>query len=226
MDLKLFGNIDRDAESTKNGDSPAIRRLVQCLNFRSYLLKDAVTAEEVRRALERFRDFCAEHYSEGALLSDYTHFVVHHSAPDSVRNIASKLQFECGGVAECGGTARHFRERGGGRPNVEEKESTNFYVETMDTLHFYLCHLEEMGLRIPTELLQTERKAVDEEQDEESLVDEVLKRMTREVMARRKVHGADRLDGATNTKFNLSTTEQKGDGVDGVFSLFLSLYSR
>ena len=171
----------------------------------------------MKGAVARFTAFCDKHYPENEMLSDFIHFIERHSDMDSVSKIASKLQFECGGVSECGGTARHFRERGGLGQNEEEKGATNFYMEQMDKLHFYLCHLEEMGLRIPTQLIENEMKAMDEEQEEQSLVDEAVKKMTKQIAARRNVLSVERLDGATNNKFNLSTTEQKEGGIDGVF---------
>ena len=199
-----------------------MRRLVLLQDHRSSLLLRAESEDEVKRAVAQFRAFCVEHYGENEMLSDYIHFMDAHSDLDSVRKIASKLQFECGGVSECGGTARHFRERGGLGQNEEEKGATNFYMEQMDKLHFYLCHLEEMGLRIPTQLIHDEIKAMDQEQDEQSLVDETVKKMTKEIAAKRNVLSVDRLDGANNHKFNLSTMEQKEGGIaDGVFLHFL-----
>lgn len=203
---------------------PAVQRIVQCLDYRSSLMERAESDDEEKKAVDLFTAFCDEHYAENEMLSDYIHFIDGHSDLDSVRKIASKLQFECGGVSECGGTARHFRERGGLGQNEEEKGATNFYMEQMDKLHFYLCHLEEMGLRLNTQLIENEMKPMDPQQDDQSLVDEAVKKMTKEIAAKQKVLTVDRLDAATNNKFNLSTTEQKEGRIDGACSPSLSRF--
>ena len=192
----------------------AVKRLIESLNFFADLKLKAI-----QDPTAIFTEFCDRHYGEHEMLRDYVHFMDHHSSPEAVREIAARLKVQCDGVGQCGGTLRHFRDRGGGGQEVEEKVNTNFYVDTMDSLHFYLFHLEEMGLRVPAEVVESALKEEHEEQDEQSLVDAVSKRMALEIAARRKLLSVDRLDGATNTKFNISTLQKKRDAVNGLWSL-------
>ena len=226
LDFTLFEQtktaeaVEGDDEC-KGSECPSVRRIVQSLDlFAALNSASTLLPEEHGDGPEAvLTAFCNEHYSKTALLGDYVEFMDNHSAPQSVRDIAGRLQVNCDGVSRCGGTRRHFRERGDSKEDDDEKDGDNFYVETLDSLHFFLCHLEEMGLRVPAELLQSTMKAVDEEQAEESLVDAVLKRMALEIAARRKLHSVDRLDGATNTKFNISTTEKREETMNGLYSL-------
>ena len=224
LNLELFGDINDEQYHQKSIDSAPIQRIVQSLNYRSFLLQRAATEEEEEMAMNTFTEFCDEHYGTDQMLADYMHFMDDHSAPDSVKQIAAKLQVDCGGVRGCGCTSRHFRERGGGRKEFVEKEaSTDFYNEKMDSLHFYLCHLEEMGLRVPVDKLQPEMKEMDEKVDGDLLVDHSVKKMKSEVTAGKKVESVSRFDGANNTKFTVSTTEQKEEVTTGLHSVFLSL---
>ena len=218
IDLKAFNDAVILEEQCQDVHCcAAIDRIVQSLDLRAAI----ESKEEAESAQSAFTSFCDEHYGKENVLRDYVHFMDHHSDPKSVREISGKFKWKCDGVGQCGCTQRHFRERGGSPQNVEDRETTNFYVDTLDALHFYLCHLEEMGLRIPRELLETAAAAVDEEEDEESLVDAVAKVMAQEIAARRKLLSVDRLDGANNTKFNISTTEKKEGTTDGLYSLHI-----
>ncbi len=211
VDLAMFKEM-KDDDACRGGTCSAMQRITQCLNYRSFL-EMTFNPQHARMALI---DFCDVHYGKENVLRDYVHFMDHHSDPKSVREISGNFKLKCGGVGQCVGTQRHFRERGGSPHDVVDNESTNFYVDTLDALHFYLFHLEEMGLRIPMELLETAAKAVDEEQDDDSLVDAVAKVMAQEIAARRKLLSVDRLDGANNTKFNISTTDKKEETTDGL----------
>ena len=157
-----------------------------------------------------------QHYGPQNVTGEYIHFLDDHFEQESMRKIVKRLRMSCDAVGRRQSTQRHFREQG--RSGNEEKEDVvrNQYVDTMDGLHFLLCHLEGMGLRAPAEVLQTVTTAVDDQQNEESLVDAVIKRMASQVAARRRALSVDRLDGAKNTKFNLSTMDNAVQSADGL----------
>ena len=211
VDLTAFSPMLFDEECRGDADCAAIDRLVQSLD----LWADLESKEEAESAQSAFTSFCDLHYGDSNVVRDYIHFVDHHSEQETVRKIAERLRVQCRGVSECGDTLRHFRRRSGSRRDEEEEDAVNFYLDTMHSLHFYLCHLEEMGLRVPAELLQTEteRKAVDEEQDEGPLVDAVIKRMAQHIAKRRNLLTVQRLDGSTNTKFNICTVSKHEKGI-------------
>ena len=215
-------DIERDDECN-GSDSPAVHRIVQTLNLFAALNSSSAMLPEAHGDGPEavLTAFCNEHYPKRALLRDYVEFMDKHSAPQTVRDIAGRLNVDCGGVSRCNGTRRHFRERGDSKENDDEKDGDNVYVETLDSLHFFLCHLEDMGLRVAVEVLQSTLCAVEEELDEDSLVDAILKRMALEIAARRKLLSVKRLDGVSNTKFNISTKKKKMEIMSGLFSLLI-----
>ena len=213
IDLKLFKEM-RHSENCRGVDCPAMSRIVQCLDYFESMKLSQSEHHDVD-AMSAFTDFCDDHYGKINALRDYIHFITNHSEPAAVRAIASRLQFKCDSVGRCQGTRRHFRERGG-RSEEKEEMDTNCYVETMDSLHVFLCHLEEMGLRIPMDAVYAATTAVDEEQDDDLVVDAVFKKMVAEVSKRQKVLSVKRLDGATNSKFVISTVESKSESKEGM----------
>ena len=210
IDFKLFGDTKHDeVGECQDGKCGAVDRVVQCLKYWSVITK---ILDDPMAAKQALTAFCDEHYGQDAVLRDHIHFLDKHSDPNSVREIAGRFQMDCDGVGQCRGTLRHFRGRGGLKQDVEAEKATNFYVETVDSLHFYLFHLEEMGLRVPIELIESALKRVDEEKDEESLVDEGAKVMVKQIAAKKKAVRVDRFDGNNNVKFNVATTSKIGGG--------------
>jgi hypothetical protein len=183
----------------------AMRRIAHCL----ILWKAMSLWGTPFWAKMQFQEFCDKNYGQQDLLRDYIHFMDHHSNQQSVQEIAGKFQLKCDGVRECKCTSRHFTGR-------NEHESSNFYVDTLDALHFYICHLEEIGLRIPKEAIQSALDAVDDEEDEHALFGAVVKALSFEVASRRKLLSVERLDGDTNNKFNISTMDKKEEHSDDV----------
>ena len=220
VDFALFQNMEHHDDCKEDEHCPAVQRILQSLDLFAALKSSTgpIPKEHGDGADEEFTEFMDRHYGESNVVIDYVHFLDRHFEPDSLRKIAKRLRFGCDAVGRCKGTQRRFRERGGSGMEQKEETTTNHYIDTLDTVHFLLCHLDETGLRVPAELLQSEIKAVDEEEDEDTLVDAVIQRMTREIASRRRVLGVDRFDGATNSKFNISTMETKVDGVDGLLS--------
>ena len=211
VDLEPFKNMKHSKDCHDDEQCAAVQRILQSLDLFAALKSSTnpIPKEHGDGADEVFTEFMDQHYGANNVLRDYIHFLDRHFEAESMRKIAKRLRFGCDAVGRCKGTQRHFRERGN---EQKEEMATNRYIDTVDGLHFLLCHLEEMGLRVPAQLLQSEMKAVDEEEDEESLVDAVIKRMAQEIAARRNLLSVDRLDGATNSKFNISTTIKKEKG--------------
>ena len=199
--------------------------MVQSLDlFAALKSPDHIPKLSEHKVIEIFTEFMDRHYGDTNLLSDYVHILDNHFDTDSLRAIADQLQYKCGASDQCQGIRRHFRGRGVGTESV--KMATNHCVDTVDTVHFLLCHLEETGLRIPNEvLLQTDDMKEDDDGDEDNecnLVDRVLKKLVNEIKGRRKARGhIDRLDGQSNTKFTVNTVvnvEVKAQ--DGMWCLY------
>ncbi len=155
------------------------------------------------------------------------HFVGHHADPKSIEYIRSRLQFSCDLVGKCGATTRHYRDRREDSTSAKGVES-NWFIDRVDSIHFMVHHLTELGLRVSMEAMESELAPDDEDEDESLLVDRTLKRLGKEIESKRALFSNQRLDGATNSKFTLQINEQKesghGAGSDGMWSLY-TLYA-
>eukprot|EP01084_Bolivina_argentea_P037193 68771_1 len=84
---------------------------------------------------DAFIDFCDNYYSRN-YLQDYIHVICIH------KNVINKDETKT--------TTRHYRDR---TTNQDIKKDENngtphLYVDIFDSLHFYMYHMEECGLRI------------------------------------------------------------------------------
>ena len=222
--MKLFKE-PKLIEDCNGNHCAAVQRILQSLDLFARIEME-LSEEGTNVHYTQFVAFCEKHYKKGILLKDYIHFMDTHSEPDSVREIADRLRLKCDGVTECRRTARHFRRRGGSQQTpqtTEETESANIYIDTVDQLHFYLCHLDETGLRISSEDIQSTivNDEIDDEQDQASLGDAVLQRMNTEISSRRQRLRVYRHDGVTNSKFNILTIDKKQKIKNGMSSLFI-----
>ncbi len=86
-------------------------------------------------------------------------------------------------------------------------------MERLDSIHFMVHHLNELGLRVSAKAMESEVVPDDEEKDEHHLTDLALKRMAEIIESKRAWFSNERLDGATNSKFTLQINEQKGSGL-------------
>eukprot|EP01084_Bolivina_argentea_P044138 81256_1 len=51
-------------------------------------------------------------------------------------------------INNCSYTKRHYRDRARNDSQKDDATIQNIYIETFDTIHFYLYHMEECGLRV------------------------------------------------------------------------------
>ena len=104
--------------------------------------------------------------------------------------------------------ARHFGDRS------NEQKRVHFYVETMDTLHFNILHLVDVGLR--TEVVVD---SVDS-QSGGGLRDEAMLEMDREIKQKREQYHFPRIDPSETSKFSLNFSaknkEQNQEGLTTV----------
>ena len=182
LDLSLFQpelEAQEDSFPDCRGDSECrtVLRLLQCLDYYyALLIMTPGTTDYGEHPEDTLTAFCDEHYQKKAILRDYIHFLCKHSERASMRRIQEKLHYRCDAVECCNVTLRHF---GGGKA----AKKWNHYIETMDCLHFYLCHTEEVGLRVPMEVLQSEMTAKEEPQDD-AMIQSMFQRMGSEITAR------------------------------------------
>ena len=222
IDFKLFESIESGdhCHGRHGAECKAMDRVVAALDYYQFLVIGATAKQLVDDPRAAFTAFCEELYPKGVLLNDYIHWVLHHKDPRSVKAIRGRLQFVCESAKLCGATSRHYGDRRVGG------DGANWFTEKMDSMHFNIYHLYELGLRVSPEVMQKEMASGDEEQDESDLVNSSLKRMGREIETKRALFSTERLDGATNSKFTLQIDEQKegghGKGGDGTWPLYMS----
>ena len=132
----------------------SIKRLLSLLKMYSHL--DIMNNKKHQNLLiEQMNE--NEEYKE--FLNDYIHLLSDHSHQIQIIN----LSLEPCKISECKYTSRHHR-----REDIEEMKqiddndkNLNFYVSTMDSLHFYLHHLFDVGLRIKSSTNENEDKSQD-----------------------------------------------------------------
>ena len=145
MDLSIFENITISCSDSDNcKDCPFIQRLLNCLKYYTQLnLTENIDNQTI------FCDFVNEIYKY-QIYEDYFHLTKFHSSHlNSVRELAIKsYQFENCNLTTCNYSNRHFRVNTKTISfNMKESKYIQIHMETMDSLHFYLFHLEQAGLR-------------------------------------------------------------------------------
>jgi len=181
----------------------SVLRIVYSLRHYHLLLKAKKKVDNDRTL---FIEWCDSVYTAALLLDDYVHVMSKHNDITSLSAMARQIKCPCSGAAECEWTGRHFRGRG--RDKAEKNaESVHFYIELMDTLHFNIFHLKEVGLRIDVADAKTDAKAEDD--DEDTLVDAEMLRIRDIIKLKREQYTFDRMDSADTNKFTIVGT-QKG----------------
>ena len=172
-----------------------MQRIKSLLTYHQLLVARLASTTQISDPIALFVEFCDEVYSKQSLLADYIHYITKHSDSASRSEIVSDLQCECPLVEQCARTQRHCRERGRGK----DKHS-NFFIDTFDTIHFHLFHLEHVGLRDADDA-----KADDDAQEDEEgivVVDADTRRIADAIAKRVSKSALHRIDGTKNSKFN------------------------
>ena len=155
-------------------------------------------------------EFCDALYPKRVLLEDYIHFMCRHSQSVLMAELkqVGGLKHKCADdVAGCEWTSRHFADRS--KHDAQGRESVDFRIETLDTLHFNLYYLTDVGLRVQANA-DDDEKATDEDQ-EQGLVYLAMKRMADKIEAGRAKCFFERIDGGQSSKFTLCAAQQKED---------------
>ena len=217
VDFDVFKTIESGdhCHGDHSKECKAIDRVVAALDYYQFLVLAPKAAKYGKEPRTAFTSFCHELYPKKVMLNDYIHWVLHHKDPESIKAIRGRLHFLCESAKRCGAATRHFRNR---RDDIDEDDDVapNWFIDKMDSIHFNVYHLTELGLRVPAEVMESGLAPNDEKQDESNLVDEALRRMGREIESKRTVFSSERLDGAVNSKFTLQIDGQTGSGQSNV----------
>jgi len=183
----------------------SVLRIVYSLRHYHLLLKAKKKVDNDRTL---FIEWCDSVYTAALLLDDYVHVMSKHNDMASLSAMARQIKCPCSGAAECEWTGRHFR----GRERDKKKknaESVHFYIELMDTLHFNIFHLKEVGLRV--DLADAKTSDDDDGDDEDTLVDAAMLRARDIIKLKRKEYAFDRMHSTEISKFTIVGTQKEHD---------------
>ena len=120
----------------------AIDRLLKALKY--YNLLDIKADIDNQKIFENYMNEVYKHQ----IYDDFYHLMQEHQNElDEIQNIAmSNYGISKCDLSVCDYSDRHFGIR---RRDISNKTDSHFkiYAETMDSLHFYLLHLQDTGLR-------------------------------------------------------------------------------
>eukprot|EP01084_Bolivina_argentea_P043228 79653_1 len=137
VDLSTFKDIQKCACNNNYKQCGSITRLLLSLKYYSTL-----NITENDNDAESFRKFMNDVYYE--LINDYIHFNNKHT--NELEHINSDLTNDkaCQ-ITTCIFTSRHHNTKTNKKNNLDD--IMNFYMQTMDSLHFYLFHCYDVGIR-------------------------------------------------------------------------------
>ena len=161
-----------------------------------------------------FANFIIDTYKN--FLNDYIHLVDNHSK--QIQQINEQLEkdgnFNNCNIKTCKFTSRHYRtnnlqnDNNNDNNRDEDDDLLNFYTDTIDSLHFYLLHLFDCGLRVKRDDNDKNEENKDETQfDDNTLIDAAFAGILRAVNARKSTR--ESFNRFKNTqKFSIQTSNK------------------
>eukprot|EP01084_Bolivina_argentea_P004729 8959_1 len=157
-----------------------------------------------------FIDFCNTDYSK-QYLEDYIHFITVHK--NDINKVEKETQ-TCSIVGGCSSTKRHYRDRS---INDDSKQndivSQHMCVDIFDTLHFFIYHMDECGLRVSRHDdndTDNNENGTDNDNDYTNYIDRIIETIQKEIeISKRKCGFFKRLDNTKNCKFNIMQVMDK-----------------
>lgn len=177
----------------------AIDRVIAALNYYHILFITPLSEKYGKDPEALFEAFVDDLYPRRKMLNDYIHWALYHKDSESLLEMRKQLQIMCDRASQCRATRRHYRDRRSDGNGTDAMESKWFH-EIMDSIHFTVYHLHELGLRMSVE---TKLALKDEEKDKFQFVQEGLKRMAKDVESKRDNFRTERLDGVGSSKYTL-----------------------
>lgn len=210
MDLQIFNaesdqcfaNISTNVE-TKSSNTISISSCIY-LQRMLYALKYHQSLESSTNPsnTDTFLNFCDEVY--GQLLNDYEHIINIHQR--HIEDINDQLIMNEN--KECTLFSRyHHRESFINKQN-ETDSKIIFHKDVLDSMHNFLFHLFETGMRIKSKSIINEPDDNDQDNDmEQHHVDIILGKITTHVQNKKQqlnLYDSDRFSDGTNDKFTLN----------------------
>ena len=206
-DLSVFTNAHNTINCNKttniiNG-CQALVRLVSALKYCS---KFDVTQNENDQNI--FINFMSTVYTN--FLNDYIHLIDTHS--DQLQQIHEALRSDdtfinCN-IDSCNYTSRHYRRERDQENNIKiDNALLNFYISNIDSLHFYLLHLYDFGLRIKIDKNTQNIEQKDDQTYTDDTFDAAFAKICKTINQRRSITSSfDRFK--STTKFSIDAPQQ------------------
>eukprot|EP01084_Bolivina_argentea_P285951 490458_1 len=183
---------------------PYLQRIMYSLQ----LYHKLVSENNIPSGKHTFIQFCNNSYKK--CVDDYTHLICVHS--NDLNKITSQLEAhysvtQCNNVDQCKMLQRHYRDRSKNEEYKTDNDEDDFYIELFDTIHFYLFHLKQLGLRISN---SDESNYNDNDDDNLQFIDKEIVFIRNEIEIKCKRYGShfDRISNDVNSKFIIQQTGQ------------------
>ena len=201
IDFSVFENIEVD-------DGKAMDRIAAILDYHQFVINNELNEKYDGDLKKAFISFCREIYTKKSMLDDYIEFTEHYADTKSLEEIKNRLKFHCENANKCGSTGRHYRDRRQDSHKEEDDDvDTKWFIDRVDSIHFMVHHMVQLGMRVNMESLESEMKRDDDDEKAGDSKDHRLKRMKQEISSKRKEFSNDRLDDTANTKFTMKVDE-------------------
>eukprot|EP01084_Bolivina_argentea_P007290 13696_1 len=188
----------------------SIRRLSSSLRYYSSL---DITNNKLDQNI--FIDFILGCYNE-TLLDDFIHLSKkhQHQLEDINIGLMQNYKFDTCDIKHCQYTSRHYRSSSTENNNMDS--TVNFYRNVMDTLHFFLFHLSDSGLR--TNDIDYDKKHQDKENSVNLYFDTAFAKMS-DIIGQRKhlTKSFERFKVGTNDKYNIQVDDNKSSDNDTTY---------
>eukprot|EP01084_Bolivina_argentea_P137800 242693_1 len=166
------------------------RRLIAATKYYSTLNIDNTNDRELATK------FSNETYRQ--LIDDYIHFNNHHS--HELEAINNDLPVHCQ-ILSCASTSRHHRQDTSMNKNNLTPQ-LNFFAQTMDSVHFYLFHCFDIGIRTKHEPRQ--QISEEEQKNNNKYFDAAFSRLNKMIAERHYTTKAFERFSTKNTKFTIT----------------------
>ena len=211
FDLSVFKE-ENDGQCCKSDHTncTSIRRLLAALKYFSVL-----NITNNRNRCDIFNDFINDVYGR-QLLDDYTHLLNEHSQELQKihASIINTKQFSKCEIKTCHFTSRH---QGSGHQEIDANNingetldtKLNFYKQTMDSLHFYLFHCFDAGLRTMKHDDNETKTDDDDNKNNFEYFDAEFSRINKMISERKHITNSFNRFKTKNTKFSIITTDNE-----------------
>ncbi len=208
-DLTVFKNIDEDDECEQDSNDNIIQNCSSlnrlCSGLKYYSLLDIINNID---HINVFNNFIHDVYGT-TLLDDFTHLVQKHGNHTQKINdelINTNIFKQCD-INKCSFSTRHHTMESNTSNNNDAFDPVlKFYKGVMDSIHFYMFHLYDCGLRV-SKIEDANEDTKDENKTNNEYFDAGLSRLTRIIKeAEMNTAAFDRFKASD--KFNIKVNEQ------------------